>query len=71
MSKFKKEYRAYIASNDCTPSFDTAEASTPGRAIGILKRRYPEWPDLCVWADERPCYLDVSSHDDEKGIETC
>jgi hypothetical protein len=46
------DFVAYISSNEHTPAFDQACSSTPGRAMGILKRRYPrDWKDLCLWAD--------------------
>ena len=59
----EKLFIAYIAANEHTPAFDSARASTPGRTIGILKRRYPEYKDLTLWAS-----LDLEELDSVEGI---
>lgn len=43
-------YRALIASNECTKFFDLAYGQTPKSAIAAIKRKNsPDWQDCSIW----------------------
>jgi hypothetical protein len=48
-----KDYRALIASNKYSQAFDVVYSSTPGNAIGSLKRKYRDWTDCCIWIERK------------------
>lgn len=48
--KTEKNYKAYIAANEFSQSFDNVMGSTTKNAISAIKRRNsPDWKDCCVW----------------------
>lgn len=46
-----KNYKAYIAANECTQAFDFAFGKTKESAIAAVKRKNSRcWEDCIVWA---------------------